>query len=362
VPNYLGYFGEEVFGSGYYGILQNCLSLNFSIINQKLIDLLLQVPENSQRVDIQIFAGGVDISESCESITISQKDKSKSGSINITYAGESEIYLVQGQTITAKAIFRFSDNTTFTNRIFDGVITTSLESKGSLNKTVSIYGLDAAEIALSKQPLNTTWTGTALSLLQSELNNAGLLISEIDITDYTITAATFSFETVWDLIKAVAGAKQEATCFYLPNGSYQIRALGKTSSWNFTTKAYAYLSQVSSSKQGYKEILVTGSTGSYVKIDGGNSYGSNYSENSAFISSESDLGVKALAVKTKSTRNERSLQVPLNPLVKLGDTITITPTDEAVFTAIVSGINHYCQWTGTQTSPGCYTTLTVEVQ
>ena len=357
--NYAGTFEGSIFGVGYFGVVQSATPVSATLITDQLESALSQEIENAQQIGTFVKIAGSDVSELVESVSVSSSENKITATATIVLVGSKPAALVSGASITVETVFRFEDGTEFTNVIFSGIVKSFQPSSGSTNQTVSVYAYDSAEAALSSAPKNTTWTGYASALIDDELSAAGLLIRTVELSDFSMSAVNISgFKTVRELIIGVVGTTTEAVAYVYPNGAFCAKSYfsPKASGLVFTQKSYTYFQGNSDDTNKFKVVSVTGSTGLSDTATGTGTI--DYSVNSSLITDTSDCLLKASAIVSRAEKTKVTIQVPLNPLVKIGETISVYDDSNALKTVRVSGVSHYIQWTTPDSSPGAWTTIT----
>jgi hypothetical protein len=354
----IGTFESGIFGAGYFGWAQQSVAVSGSLVSDALMAALAQETENAQMIGVTVSIGGVDVSESVQSVLVSSAETRITTRAEIILIGDSPSSLSAGASIEIGAVIAFEDGTTFTNNLFSGVVTSSQPSSGSTNRTVVVSAYDSAEALMSAGHAFTTWTGTASGLVALALEAGGVHAYDLDIDDYSMTAATVSaFQTLRDLVLAVAGGKSEVVAGLSPNGLFWVKkcASAPDSGLIFGAKAYTYFQRYSDSADRYKAFAVTGTGTASGTATGTGKLTDSLS--TPLLSSSADCAAKAQSVVDRYEADTVTIQIPLNPLVKTGTLVTIEYEGADVIVR-VTGVSHSVSWTSAEGSPGAWTTIT----
>ncbi len=357
----IGLFGQDVFGSGYFGVISQNIPITATVINSLIESALVQEFENIQQIGNTVTIGGVDVSDLVESITIRTSERRVVASCTLVLIGSSPATVAVDAEVEVITTFRFETGDIFTNTLFTGVIRSIQPSSGSKTSSVTVLSYDAADAALSAAPTNATWTGTNVALVASELTAAGFATQDLDFASFSMTAVDVSgFATVRDLILAAANALDEAVAWIKIDGTFCVKSVTAFSESGFTVPqtGYTYLQQTNNANDRYSTVTVQGITGLT-----GSSAGTGYyslSETSSFLTLAADCETKAAAIVARSEAIQWSAQVPLNPLVRVGDIITVVDENGVDQSCRVTGVSHTVQWSSPESSPGAWSNIQLE--
>jgi len=355
-----GFFGSERFGYGYFGVASTPVLFSGTIVSSGLLAALSQEVENVQRIGTTVTIGGVDYSSYAEYVMVQIKEDCLSPTATVSLIGEFTIATAAAVTITST--YSFSDGTTFTTTIFSGKVRSSQPLSGSRSKTTQVYCYDATSDLLAAAKHNTSWTGTAQDFVIDELETAGITNYVLDFADYTIpTGLTFEeFTSVRDIVLAVAGGREEVVLYVGADGVTHVRNYKSSivSAQSIGLKGVTYYQSYENDDDKYASVTIQAPDGtSYTATDASGK--ATYSASSKFCEDAADCQAKADEILARSLLKSYSLQVPENPIVKIGGGISVKDlTDTELFAGRITGITHTMQWTG-QSSPGCWTDITL---
>lgn len=365
MANELGFFGGGTFGRGFFGWASTALPFCGTVASAQLIADLSQGRPNSQLIAATVAIDGTDYSSFIESIIIRTADSVSTGSADLVVIGDVSAAVSIGDAVSVSFSYTFANGSTYTKKVFDGIVKTIVPTKGSQTESTQISVWDEAESLLSQAPHNTTWTGTAKALVEDELTELGIETLSVDFDDYSMAAVDLTqFQTVRDLIMAVVNGQDECGIFTQSSGRVCVwsfesqRDSSGEPVYSFPRTGITYLQQIDASSYRYRNYVVTGLTGTTATatgtgtVDGG--------ESSLFLTSEADLQPRADAVVDKQERNRIVFQSSLHPLVRVGDLVEVEQTVGVYVEARVIGVTHVVEWSG-QNSPGCWTTIIAEV-
>lgn len=215
----LGFFGADTFGRGFWGWSSVALPIAGSVASAQLIADLSQERPNSQLIGATVEIEGEDFSTLIESIIIRTADSASTGSAELVVIGDVSAEVEIGDEVSISFSYTFATGSTYTKKVFDGIVKTIVPTTGSQTESTQISIWDEAEALLSQAPHNTTWTGTAKALVEDELTALGIEAYSADFDDYSMTAVDLTqFSTARDLIMAVANGQDECGIFTQSSG------------------------------------------------------------------------------------------------------------------------------------------------
>jgi hypothetical protein len=334
--------------------------LFLTITSERLLELLTQETPNAIVIGTTVVIGGADVSESVESVITRSDDQSAMGTADIRFVGEKPAEMVTGASVAIYDVFTFEDGSTFTAQIFSGTVQQLKdETNGAGETETRVVTQDSATDALSTAPSNTTWSGTARTLVVNELTTAGLDTADVDFPDYTLPDNTplTQYPTVRDLVAAVSAGLADDPMWTSPTGILCIRDADNnaTAPWSLKRTGYVSSKDDDDASARYASYTVQGATGeTYTATGTGTAVGS---ETTDLLTSEADLQTKAEAVVARAERIKRTVEMPANPLARVGDIVMgAEHIDGTTFDGRIMSVTHTRQWPG-----GCWTAIQFEV-